>query len=70
VCSICGRNIDVEEQKAKRLSVAILSNLDSWISDLTIIEEQSNPGNKSQSLHLLRNMAQAKQALLRLSGGR
>jgi hypothetical protein len=69
VCTVCGRNIDVEEQKAKRLSVAILSNLDSWISDVETIEEIAEAGEKARSLHLLRNMMQAKQALLRLSGG-
>lgn len=67
MCTVCGGRTGLEEEKAKRLSAALLSNLDTWVSDLEAIVELADPGNRLQSLHLLRNMAQAKQALIRLS---
>jgi hypothetical protein len=69
VCSICGRDIDAEQRRAKRVIDAVLSNIDSWILDLTEIEQSARPGEKSRPLHLMRNMAQARLALLHLSEG-
>lgn len=66
MCSICGRDVDAEQRRAKRVIDAVLSNLDSWIVDLTAIEETISPGEKSKPLHLIRNMAQARNALLHL----
>lgn len=67
MCSICGRDIDAETRRARRLTEALLSNMDSWLVSLSEIEENSGPGSKHLSLHLLRNMTMAKQALERLS---
>lgn len=59
--------IEREAAKARRLIAAVLSNLDAWISELEIIEANANPGNRIRSLHLLRNMAQARMALQRMA---
>lgn len=67
MCSICGRDIDTEQRRARRIIDAVLSNLDSWIVELTEIEQSASPGEKSKPLHLMRNMAQARNALLHLS---
>lgn len=67
MCSICGRDVDAEQRRARRVIAAVLSNLDTWVLDLTEIAEAIPPGEKHKSLHLIRNMAQARSALHHLA---
>lgn len=52
----------------ERLVAALLSNLDSWIEAVEEIHDNATVGNKRRAIHLQRNMLQARQALIRLSG--
>lgn len=56
----------LQEAKARRLIAAVLASMDEWYLAVAEIEAHANPGNKLRSLHLMRNLAQAKQSLERL----
>lgn len=56
-----------DQERARRLITALLSNLDAWISDLDAVERECCPGRRGRLLHLQRNMAQARNALINLS---
>lgn len=55
-----------DQERARRLISALLSNLDGWIEDLIALERDCCPGAKSGILHLQANMSQARRALVRM----
>lgn len=64
-CDGCAR---VDPERAARLIEAILENVDVWVTQANEIADACPPGAKSNALHLVRNMAQTRLALRRLSG--
>jgi hypothetical protein len=51
----------------ERLVAALLSNLEVWIEDVTLLADTPGP-HQRQALHLARNMLQTKLALKRIIG--
>lgn len=58
-----------EEERARRIIDAILSNMDTWIEQAMEISDAAVAitGNKARGLHLAKSLAQAKLTLEKLS---
>lgn len=58
-----------EEERARRIITAIMSNMDAWTEAVTEIADAALPitGNRSRALHLLKSLMQAKLTLEKLS---
>jgi hypothetical protein len=59
-----------DEERAQRMTAAILGSLDTWIAATEQIANAAIPftGNKARALHLQRSMLSARQSLLQLAG--
>jgi hypothetical protein len=59
--------VPLEGERARRIIVAVLENVQNWEQRLVEIEQNANVGNKARALALLRDMEMAKLSLRRLA---
>lgn len=57
----------LEGERARRIIVAVLQNVDNWRSRIEEIESFATPGNKVRALSLLRDIEMFKLSLCRLA---
>ena len=56
------------EERANRVVVAVLANIENWRERALEIEANANPGNKIRALSLARDLEMARLSLCRLAG--
>lgn len=57
----------VDPERARRIIIAVLQNIENWEQRLIEIEEHAIPGNKARVLALMRDVHFAKVSLCRLA---
>lgn len=58
----------LRDERATRLTRALLANIDDWEARCLEIAEHANPGNKVRALSLARDIGMVRHSLRRLAG--
>jgi hypothetical protein len=59
--------VPLREERARRIIVAVLQNIDNWRERALEIEANCSPGNKARALSLARDLELARLSLCRLA---